>query len=107
MPQFAKTGDHLKEHEEIHKGLDEYVAYIRKCRKNRKEWDGDKMKKIMDTFRDVLFKHLDHEVESLKGENLKKVSRPTDSCRANHGVLEIGRIETDTLIRNIFRCGHH
>jgi hypothetical protein len=73
MPQFAKTGDHLKEHEEIHKGLDEYVDYIRKCRKDRKEWDGEKMKGIMDSFRDILFKHLDHEVESLKGENMKKV----------------------------------
>jgi hypothetical protein len=73
MPQFAKSGDHLKEHEQIHKGLDEYVDYIRKCRKDRKEWDGDKMKEIMDSFRDILFKHLDHEVESLKGENMKKV----------------------------------
>jgi len=73
MPQFKQEGDHLKEHEEIHKGLDEYVAYIKKCRKDRKNWDGEKMKSIMDSFRDILFKHLDHEVESLSGENLKKV----------------------------------
>ena len=25
MPHFAPNGDHLKEHEEIHKGLDQYV----------------------------------------------------------------------------------
>jgi hypothetical protein len=74
MPQFATQGDHLKEHEEIHKGLDEYVAYIKKCRKDSKKWDGDKMRSIMDSFRDILFKHLDHEVESLRGEEMKKVT---------------------------------
>jgi len=74
MPQFKQEGDHLKEHEEIHKGLDEYVEYIKKCRKDSMDWDGEKMKTIMDSFRDVLFKHLDHEVESLSGENLKKVN---------------------------------
>lgn len=73
MPQFAKDGEHLKEHEEIHKGLDEFIAYIRKCRKDPKEWDGDKMKKILDSFRGILFKHLDHEVENLRGEEMKKV----------------------------------
>ena len=73
MPQFKQDGDHLKEHEGIHKGLDEYVAYIKKCRKEKKDWDGEKMKTIMDSFRDILFKHLDHEVESLSGENMKKV----------------------------------
>src|SRR2546423_15126822 len=73
MPQFAPNGDHLKEHEEIHHGLDEYVAYIKKCRKDYKEWDGEKMKRTMDSFRGVLFKHLDHEVESLKGDEMKKV----------------------------------
>src|SRR5205814_3937222 len=56
MPQFKPEGDHLKEHQEIHKGLDEYIAYIKKCRKSRKDWDGEKMKNIMDSFRDVLFK---------------------------------------------------
>jgi Hemerythrin HHE cation binding domain len=81
MPHFAPQGDHLKEHEEIHRGLDEYVAYIRKCRNDSKEWDGEKMKEIMDSFREILFKHLDHEVESLSGEEMKKVgslSRLTD-----------------------------
>jgi hypothetical protein len=73
MPQFADQGEHLKQHEEIHKGLDEYVAYIKKCQKDRKEWDSDKMRSIMDSFREILFKHLDHEVESLKAENMKKV----------------------------------
>jgi hypothetical protein len=74
MPQFQKNGEHLKEHEEIHKGLDEYVAYVRKCRKDPKEWECDKMRSIMDSFRDVLFKHLDHEVESLSAEEMKKVN---------------------------------
>jgi hypothetical protein len=75
MPHFAKEGDHLKEHEGIHKGLVEYLAYIRKCKRDRKQWDAEKMKEIMDSFRDVLFKHLDHEVDSLRGEELKKVPK--------------------------------
>ena len=94
MPQFKPEGEHLKEHQEIHKGLDEFNAYIKKCKKGNKDWDGEKMKGIMDSFRDVLFKHLDHEVESLDGENLKKVS-PKTSDMANSSVLEIGRVERD------------
>jgi hypothetical protein len=94
MPQFARNGDHLKEHEEIHHGLDEYVAYIKKCRKDNKEWDGEKMKSIMDSFRGVLFKHLDHEVESLSGEEMKKV-RPASRGELTL-VLEIRGAETDT-----------
>jgi hypothetical protein len=80
MPHFAKNGDHLKEHEEIHHGLDEYVVYIKKVKKNPKEWDGEKLRSIMDSFREVLFKHLDHEVESLSGEEMKKVSISHSIC---------------------------
>jgi hypothetical protein len=97
MPQFKPQGDHLKEHEEIHRGLDDYVAYIKKCRKDGKEWDGEKMKKIMDSFRDILFKHLDHEVESLKGDEMKKV-HPCCST-ANMLVLETRRVEKDTYVK--------
>ena len=96
MPQFKPQGDHLKEHEEIHRGLDDYVAYIKKCRKDGKEWDGEKMKKIMDSFRDILFKHLDHEVESLKGDEMKKV-HPCCST-SNMLVLETRRVEKDTYV---------
>jgi hypothetical protein len=74
MPQFASDGDHLKEHEGIHRGLDQYAAYIKKCKKERKEWDGKKLRSIMDSFRDILFRHLDHELVSLEGENMKKVT---------------------------------
>jgi hypothetical protein len=97
MPQFAANGDHLKEHEEIHKGLDEYVAYIKKCKEDNKQWDGQKLKGIMDSFRDVLFKHLDQEVESLKGEELKKVLCP-ERLSLTISVLEIGRAEPVTFL---------
>ena len=78
MPHFAKEGDHLKEHEGIHKGLDEFLAYVRKCTRDRNQWDADKLKEIMDSFRDVLFKHLDHEVDNLRGEELQKVPEVTN-----------------------------
>ena len=93
MPHFAPNGDHLKEHEGIHKGLDEYVAYVAKCKNDRKQWDSVKMKSLMDSFRDILFKHLDHEVQSLRGEEMKKV--PTLLGKADSSVLEIGRAEKD------------
>jgi hypothetical protein len=108
MPQFAADGDHLKEHEGIHKGLDEYVNYIRKCRKNRKDWDGSKMRSIMDSFRTVLFKHLDHEVESLRGEEMKKVRAPlSEICWLL--VLDIGGASKNTNVSGIkiFECNIH
>ena len=97
MPQFAKEGAHLKEHEQIHKGLDEYVAYIKKCRKDGKNWEVDKMKSIMDSFRDILFKHLDHEVESLKGDELKKVIF-IFVCITDCLVFDAARLETDAYV---------
>src|SRR5271169_6586905 len=97
MPQFAKEGDHLKEHEQIHKGLDEYVAYIKKCRKDSKDWEGDKMRSIMDSFREILFKHLDHEVESLRGDELKKVFLIV--CVTDCLVLDVGRFEKASYLR--------
>jgi hypothetical protein len=72
MPQFKNEGDHVKEHEAIHEGLVEFAGYVRKVTRGEK-WDGEKLRGIMDGFRGVLFAHMDHEVESLKAGELKKV----------------------------------
>jgi len=63
------------------------------------------MREIMDSFRDILFKHLDHEVESLRGEEMKKVWFLWDE--ADLIVLEIGGVEKDTyVIDNIELCDY-
>ncbi|KAK9899103.1 hypothetical protein P389DRAFT_141074 [Cystobasidium minutum MCA 4210] len=68
MPEFQKeTGSHLKQHEQIHDGLDAYSAYISKCRQMPSVYKPTELREIMDGFEKVLFQHLDEEVESLKG----------------------------------------
>jgi hypothetical protein len=59
MPQFGKNhkagGDHLKSHKQIHDGLDKYEAFIKDALAGP-EYDGAKLREIMDGFRDVLFR---------------------------------------------------
>ena len=73
MPSF-KDQEHLKkQHEGIHAGLDVFEKYLKDCRSGEKELRlRDEMKGIMDTFGEVLWKHLDDEVEELKAENMRK-----------------------------------
>jgi hemerythrin-like domain-containing protein len=72
MPNF-KDQEHLKkQHEGIHAGLDVFEQYIKDCRSGEKELRLEEMKRIMDTFGEVLWKHLDDEVEELKADNMRK-----------------------------------
>lgn len=58
--------------EQIHEGLDRYMAYIDKCYRIQSEYRPEELRSILDSFAPVLFKHLDEEVESLKGPNMSK-----------------------------------
>ena len=72
MPRF-KDQEHLKkQHEGIHAGLDVFENYLRKCRSGETELRLDEMKRIMDSFGEVLWKHLDDEVEELGASNMRK-----------------------------------
>ncbi|KDQ57496.1 hypothetical protein JAAARDRAFT_193815 [Jaapia argillacea MUCL 33604] len=74
MPQFdhAADGEHIKSHKGIHDGLDELDALILKWTENPSEYSPVEMRECLDGFREVLFRHLDEEVNDLKGENMKK-----------------------------------
>lgn len=59
MPQFGKnhkaSGEHLKSHNAIHNGLDRYEAYLKEAMAGP-EYDGAKLREIMDGFKEVLFR---------------------------------------------------
>ncbi|QKX64565.1 uncharacterized protein TRUGW13939_11740 [Talaromyces rugulosus] len=72
MPQFKNGLDLLKQHKEIHKGMDRLEEYLEACRTGEKELRLSEMKGVMDTFGKVLWEHLDDEVRTLGAENMRK-----------------------------------
>lgn len=72
MPQFKKGVDLLKQHKEIHKGMDRLEEYLEACRTGERELRLSEMKEVMDTFGKVLWEHLDDEVRTLGAENMRK-----------------------------------
>jgi hemerythrin-like domain-containing protein len=76
MPPFAINGEHggahLMSHEGIHEGLVKLEELVRKFKSDPTSYSPKEMRDCLDGFRQVLFEHLDEEVEDLKGENLKK-----------------------------------
>ncbi|KAH8916076.1 hypothetical protein BT69DRAFT_1355996 [Atractiella rhizophila] len=70
MPEFRD--EHPQSHRAIHDGLDRYEAYLDKCRKDPSKLDPAELKALMESFEQVLFKHLDEEVQSLRWDNIKK-----------------------------------
>ncbi|KAJ7243742.1 hypothetical protein C8J57DRAFT_1365740 [Mycena rebaudengoi] len=75
MPQFsaeAESAVHLESHKAIHKGLDDLSTLVYKYKKEPSTYSPTEMRGCLDSFREVLFNHLDQEVEDLQGENLKQ-----------------------------------
>ena len=72
MPAFKKELELLSQHKEIHNGLDKFEDYMKKCRSGEKELRLGEVKEVMDTFGEVLWQHLDDEVNQLKAENMRK-----------------------------------
>lgn len=72
MPEFRKNVHLLKQHKEIHKGMDNLEAYLEACRSGEKELRLQEMKAVLDTFGEVLWAHLDDEVRTLGAENMRK-----------------------------------
>lgn len=76
MPEFKNDGkgaaELLRQHCEIHHGLDELRNYLQACRQGSKELDMDVMKALMETWGTVLWTHMDQEVKTLGAENMRK-----------------------------------
>jgi len=72
MPCFKTEMHLLTQHKQIHAGLDRLESYVEQCKSQGKEVRLEEMKEIMDSFGEVLWKHLDDEVEQLGAENMRK-----------------------------------
>ncbi|TGO22253.1 hypothetical protein BPAE_0176g00180 [Botrytis paeoniae] len=75
MPEFANgknAAELLRQHREIHKGMDVMQEYLEKCRDGETELSLKVLGEKMDGFGEVLWKHLDQEVEALGAENMRR-----------------------------------
>ncbi|MCJ1354793.1 MAG: hypothetical protein MMC33_004783 [Icmadophila ericetorum] len=72
MPEFRKELHLLTQHKAIHKGIDKMEAYLQNCNSGETDFRMDELKAIMDSYGDVLWAHLDEEVQTLGAENMRK-----------------------------------
>jgi hypothetical protein len=64
------------EHEQIHEGLEKLEAYCAKCQSGESELVMKDLLAILDSFGDVLWTHMDAEVESLGAERYVQQAGP-------------------------------
>ncbi|KZT42528.1 hypothetical protein SISSUDRAFT_50964 [Sistotremastrum suecicum HHB10207 ss-3] len=72
MPSFRDNEKHRNSHHSIHDGLDRLSLLIAKYSEDNTKYSPTEFRSCLESFRDVLFAHLDEEVADLSGENLKK-----------------------------------
>lgn len=72
MPAFKKELDLLTQHKQIHAGLDKLTKYLNECSSGERELRLSELKEVLDGFGDVLWQHLDDEVEQLAAENMRR-----------------------------------
>ncbi|KAL9568593.1 hypothetical protein ACKAV7_007179 [Fusarium commune] len=73
MPEFrGGRAELLRQHKQIHAGLDHFEEYLKKCRTGDEEFELSVLKTKMETWGEVLWKHLDQEVETLGANNMRK-----------------------------------
>ncbi|TWU74955.1 hypothetical protein ED733_005361 [Metarhizium rileyi] len=74
MPEFdAKGGKLVRQHEQIHQGLEGFEAYVRKCHAGREDLEMGVLKEKMEAWGGVLWEHLDEEVRMLGAERMRVV----------------------------------
>lgn len=55
----------LEEHKAFHEGVSEYSEYLGKVKDEKEEYDGEKLKGIIDSFMPILRTHLVNEIDTL------------------------------------------
>ncbi|KAM0748891.1 hypothetical protein T439DRAFT_327401 [Meredithblackwellia eburnea MCA 4105] len=70
LPEFGE--EHPEEHEEIHKGIDRLTAYIKKVKSKPSDYSPEEFKRVLASFGPILMYHLDEEVKTLGGDNLRR-----------------------------------
>lgn len=68
----ARAAELVRQHREIHEGMDAFEDYLRRCRSSEIELELPALKAQMDTWGKVLWQHLNEEVEALGAENMRK-----------------------------------
>ncbi|KAH6664378.1 hypothetical protein F5X68DRAFT_237309 [Plectosphaerella plurivora] len=73
MPEFrGGRAELLSQHKEIHRGMDGLEEYLHKCQSRELDFEMSVMKEKLDSWGEVLWKHLDQEVETLGAENMRR-----------------------------------
>lgn len=75
MPEFraGRNADALlQQHRAIHKGMDQFEAYLKACRARETELELGVLREKMDSWGEVLWTHLDQEVKTLGAENMRR-----------------------------------
>jgi len=62
MPSFAEHAQHKNSHHAIHEGLDKLSVLIVKYNKDNTQYSPEELRQCLDSFKSVLFAHLDEEV---------------------------------------------
>ncbi|EFY85984.1 hypothetical protein MAC_08003 [Metarhizium acridum CQMa 102] len=74
MPEFdAKRGSLVKQHDQIHKGLEDFETYVKQCHAGREDFEMGVLREKMEGWEGVLWKHLDEEVKMLGAERMRAV----------------------------------
>ncbi|KAF3064969.1 hypothetical protein GL218_01797 [Daldinia childiae] len=79
MPEFQNDGkggknaaELLRQHREIHDGMEGMRKYLRSCRDGEQDLDMGTLKAQMENWGTILWTHLDQEVATLGAENMRK-----------------------------------
>ncbi|KAI5450917.1 hypothetical protein NCC49_002657 [Naganishia albida] len=85
MPQFKagarESGEHLKSHKAIHAGMDKYLALLNRYTAEPSSYTPAELRGNMDSWREVLFRHLQEEVHDLGGESMRKAGWTLNEVR--------------------------
>ncbi|KAM0536103.1 hypothetical protein ACHAPP_003300 [Verticillium nonalfalfae] len=73
MPEFrGGKAELLRQHREIHKGMEGLQTYLRACRAGEVELQMSVLLEQLDSWGGVLWTHLDQEVKTLGAENMRR-----------------------------------
>jgi len=62
----------IRQHQLIHEGMEEFVEYLERCKRKECELELGVLKEKMDSWGEVLMKHLDQEVRDLGAEKMRR-----------------------------------
>ncbi|KAG8965007.1 hypothetical protein FRC03_001035 [Tulasnella sp. 419] len=72
MDAFKKGEKHINSHNQIHEGLDRLSALIKRFRGEPALYSPGEFRACLDSFREVLFNHLDEEINDLDPQEFKR-----------------------------------